>query len=230
MIAKDEEIINICVLNNDLYITTVNKIYKCLMVSSTNITRYFIFPKLTPRPREYIDLQSVENLKNFDIAEIIFEEDHRCLYFLLLKSNPNVFKFIKIDLVEPTNILKVDIGHDVHFFEIHNKTPDEFFMISNNVVYHTGFKLLKKNKSFNFFGLGGQDQELGHKGLTEFYRSASFIEFIRFTEDQSKFFVNENKSIKLIRSDNKEILKIYNQHLYPIIDVIFDKTLNHLYR
>jgi hypothetical protein len=124
----------------------------------------------------------------------------------------------------------VNISKDVHFFEINNKNPDEFFMVNNNIIYHTGFKLLQKTKVFNFFGLGETQEELDQKGLTEFYRSVSTIEFIRFTEDQSKFFVNENKSIKLIRSMNKEILKIYSQHLYPIIDVVFDKNLKHLYR
>jgi len=39
MIAKDEEILNISILNNDLFIVTEQKIYKCLMVSNTNITR-----------------------------------------------------------------------------------------------------------------------------------------------------------------------------------------------
>jgi len=152
------------------------------------------------------------------------------LYFLLLKTNPNSFKFIKIDLVDPDGILKVDISKDVHFFEINNKNPDEFFMINDNVIYKSGFKMLQKSKSFNFFGFGETQEELDQKGLNEFYRSVSMIEFIRFTEDQSKFFVNEFKSIKLIKTLNKEVLKIYNQHLYSVIDVLFDKNLNHLYR
>ena len=164
------------------------------------------------------------------IAEIIFEPQLRCLYFLMMKGVPNTFKFVKIDLQDPKGVLTVTISKDVHFFEINKENSDEFYMISHNVIYHTGFKLLQKSNNFNFFGLGETQEDLDQKGLTEFYRSMSVIEFIRFTGDRSKFFVNEDKSIRLMRTDNKEVLKIFSQHNFVTIDVAFDKNLEHLYR
>lgn len=180
------------------------------------------------RPEEYFSLDISGN-DDYTVTERIFEPQLKCLYFLLIKTNPNAFKFIKVDLVDQEKHQSADISKDVHFFEVDKLNPDMFYMINNNVVYHTGFISVSK-KRFSFFGLGQPGAEVSQKGVTEFYRSAFVVEFIRFTQDQSKFFVNEYKSIKLIQTSSKEVLKIFNQHQYSTIDVVFDKNLVNLYR
>lgn len=134
-----------------------------------------------------------------------------------------------MDLVDGEKHRAADITKDVHFFEVDKADAEKFYMISENVVYHTGFNSVGK-KRFSFFGLAQTDIEPNSKGFTEFYRSAFVVEFIRFTPDKANFFVNEHKSVRLIQTASKEVLKIFNQHQYWPVDVMFDRAMENLYR
>ena len=187
-------------------------------------------PPLIFRPREYCDLSNIANYNEFLIFQIIFRPEHKCLYLVLIKAEPNLIKFVKFDLQNPENNNMIDIKRFIHFFVVSNSYPYVIFKFVRNVVYQTCFNRLKKTKNFNFFGLGENTEEQGELGLTEFYRGVSILEFIRFSKDESKFFVNEDKSIKLILKETKEVLKIFSQHNYPTVDVLFDANLQNLYR
>lgn len=165
----------------------------------------------------------------YTVTEKMFEPELKCMYFLLIKTNPNAFKFVKVDLENQERNLSVDISKDVHFFEVDRANADMFYMVSNNVVYHSGFQEVGK-KRFSFFGIGQSLKELEQSKPNEFYRSVSVVEFIRFTAGKERFFVNEYKSIKLVETSSKEVLKIFDQHQLATIDVLFDRELENLYR
>jgi hypothetical protein len=184
---------------------------------------------LTSRPRQYFDLQTISKFNQYDIFQKIFKPELKCLYLMMISHTDKPNRILKFDLNNIENNLEAEISQiDFNSFEVSGPNPDEFYVISENVIYHTGFKLLKKPKNFNFFGFGAEKTK--DLGLKEFYRSVSAIEFIRFTKDNEFFFVNEDKSIKMIQTESKEVLKIFSQHNFSVINVLFDEKLKNLYR
>lgn len=150
------------------------------------------------------------------------------MYLVTFKNERNEIFLVQIDLEQKNVFKKVKIKLDAIFFEIDRKDPDQFYFIEKKTIYSMDFSV-QESAFGNIFG-GGNKDEKNLYGAKEFFSSKYELEFVRFNEDMSHFFINEGKTIKMLLTETFEVVKVFDQQEFDPIDIFFSSDSQFMFR
>lgn len=150
------------------------------------------------------------------------------MYLVTFKNERNEIFLVQIDLEQKNVFKKVKIKLDAIFFEIDRKDPDQFYFIEKKTIYSMDFSV-QESTFGNIFG-GGNKDEKNLYGAKEFFSSKYELEFVRFNEDMSHFFINEGKTIKMLLTETFEVVKVFDQQEFDPIDIFFSSDSQFMFR
>ena len=158
------------------------------------------------------------------------------VYYIMHPNQNKKIRIFKVSLKSENEFKIFEVGIDAHGFKVSHKSEDIFYFLRENVVFKQDFKEQKKGVFDNLltggFGMFGGEKKVETDeedlfGAEEFFKAKHPLNFIKFDSNMQHFFCNDKKSIRRYRSDNKEVVNVYDDAAIQTNQVFFseDQTL-----
>lgn len=183
-----------------------------------------------PSEKELVSYAQIKKMGKHRVEEVLLSPERDRVYLVTDRDDKGMRKILKVDTTDTEKkeeVLVASFGLDGRQFQLDPHDENKVYFLMGKAVYtHV---LEKEESGFTSFfskGLGIMSKEKENEGeenlygSVEFFRAKADLHFLRFEPDMQHFFCDDGRVIKKYRSDNKEVVAVYDDLLRHSTDLL----------